>query len=215
MLISTVLKRADYMPLVATSPQEGLRLAYEHRPDLVLLDVMMPELDGLEVARRLRSVSEVPIIFISGGKDSVEDIIAGLDTGGNDYIIKPFKSVELLARIKAQLRRHNITHGQASKSRTAPDFQINYEARLVTLDDEEIALSAREFELLSILVRNAGEVVTREQLIDTVWGDQTKSADASLKVYVSSLRRKLERNPSYPEFITTVRGMGYRFQLPH
>ena len=213
-LVSTILKGASHIPIVTTNPTEGLKAAYEHQPDLVVLDIMMPGMDGLEVARRLRTVSEVPIIFISGGKNQVEDIIAGLDTGGNDYLIKPFNQAEFLARVEAQLRRYKAVASTAPKAQVSHNFQINFEERRVSIAGKYVPLSGREFELLEILVRNAEKAVTREDLTKAIWGTDDESAEASLKVYISSLRRKIERNASYPEMIVTVRGTGYRFQLP-
>jgi DNA-binding response OmpR family regulator len=209
-LIGTLLQHNDFDVLKTTSATEGLELTRDQKPDLVLLDVMMPDLDGWEVCRRLRETSAVPIIFITA-KSSVKDVVKGLEIGGDDYVVKPFDNHELLARIRTQLRRGTAERGADELVFADGDLKINFQTREVTVYEKVVELTPKEFTLLSVLARNAGRVLTRSELITQTWGPEYGEANESLKLYIHYLRKKIERDPNKPEFILTSRGVGYRF----
>lgn len=208
-LISTLLQHHGFQVLKTASPLEGLKLARDQKPDLILLDVMMPEMDGWEVCRRLRETSQVPIIFITA-KNAMKDVVKGLEIGGDDYIVKPFDNRELVARVKAHMRRGD--HRAADELTFANgDLNINFLSREVKVRGELVELTPKEFALLSLLARNAGRVLTRSELIAQAWGPEYGDANESLKLYIHYLRKKIERHPDRPDFILTSRGVGYRF----
>ena len=209
-LIGMALARKGFDVVEAFSAEEGLRKAYRFQPDLVLLDIMMPEMDGWEVCKRLREMSDVPIIFLTARGDT-RDLVRGLEIGADDYLSKPFDQDELVARIRAHLRR-------APKPRTAEElvfnggeFRINFMNREVRVRDELRHLTPKEFNLLGVLVRNAGRVVPREELVTEAWGEEYRDAVDSLKLYIHYLRQKIERDADNPDYILTSRGVGYRF----
>ena len=209
-LISTVLKRSNFEVFETFSPEEGLRQAYQKHPDIILLDVMMPNMDGWEVCRRLRELSDVPIIFLTA-KTSIKDVVQGLEIGGDDYIVKPFDNRELVARVKAHLRRNAEQAPSDELSFANGDLRINFQSREVFVRGQAVELTPKEFALLTLLARNAGRVLTRSELIAQTWGPEYGDSNESLKLYVHYLRKKIERNPEKPEFIITSRGVGYRF----
>lgn len=209
-LISFLLQHNGYEVITATRAEEGLRKAYRNQPDLVLLDIMMPDMDGWEVCRRLRELSDVPIIFLTA-RTEPEDIVRGLKMGADDYIVKPYDNDVLIARIEAMLRR-------VPKSAVAEElvfdggrFRINFVNREVEVNGEPCHLTPKEFALLSVLARNAGRVITRQDLVTEAWGEQYADAVDSLKLYIHYLRKKIEIDPDHPDFILTSRGVGYRF----
>lgn len=210
-LVSTLLQHNGYQVLSALSPAEGLRLAEEQVPHLILLDVMMPDVDGWEVCRRLRETTQVPILFITA-KTGIKDVVKGLEIGGDDYIVKPFDNRELVARVKAHLRRH--TNGQVASDELSfnnGELRINFLTREVLVRGDVVELTPKEFALLSLLSKNSGRVITRSELIAQAWGPEYGDAIESLKLYIHYLRKKLETNPEKPEYIITSRGVGYRF----
>lgn len=210
-LISTLLQHHGFNVLKTRSPLEGLQMAQDQTPDLVLLDVMMPKLDGWEVCRRLRETSDVPVIFITA-KDTIKDVVKGLEIGGNDYVIKPFDNQELVARVRAHLRQHQKQpHLSDELSFGEGDLQINFRSREVQAHGQKVDLTPKEFALLSLLAQNAGRVITSGELINGVWGPEHGDAKESLKLYIHYLRHKIERNPDKPEYVLTSRGVGYRF----
>jgi DNA-binding response OmpR family regulator len=209
-LLSTLLQHNGFEVVKALSAAEGLAAARDHKPDMVLLDVMMPEMDGWEVCRRLRETSAVPVVFLTA-KSSVKDVVKGLEIGGDDYIVKPFDNQELLARIRTQLRRTSSNHTSDELVFANGDLRINFLTREVTVYGKTIELTPKEFTLLSVMARNAGRVLTRNELITQTWGPEYGEANESLKLYVHYLRKKIERDPNKPEFILTSRGVGYRF----
>ncbi len=209
-LVSTLLQHEGFDVYKSPSPNEGLRLAQDKKPDLVLLDVMMPEMDGWEVCRRLRETTDVPILFITA-KNTIKDVVKGLEIGGDDYIVKPFDNRELVARIKIHLRRATDHRTTDELVFSNGDLKINFMTREVTVRGKVVELTPKEFSLLSLLARNAGRVLTRSELIAQAWGPEYGEANESLKLYVHYLRKKIERNPEKPEFILTSRGVGYRF----
>lgn len=208
--VSGVLKRRGFEVFEAHSAQAGLRQAYSNQPDLVLLDVILPDKDGWEMCRQLREMSDVPIIFLSARRDKV-DIIKGLDIGADDYVTKPWDDDELVARIHARLRRSPRTSLSEELVFNQGDFRINFMNREVWIRKSLKHLTPKEFNLLAVLVRNAGRVVTRTELVTEAWGDEYSDAVDSLKLYIHYLRQKIETNPQQPEYILTSRGVGYRF----
>jgi DNA-binding response OmpR family regulator len=209
-LVGTLLQHHGFDVVKAASATEGLEAAHTQAADLVLLDVMMPEMDGWEVCRRIRETSAVPIIFITA-KSSVKDVVKGLEIGGDDYVVKPFDNHELLARIRTQLRRGTAQRGAEELVFAEGDLTINFHTREVMVYGKPVELTPKEFTLLSVLARNAGRVLTRSELITQTWGPEYGEANESLKLYIHYLRKKIERDPNRPEFILTSRGVGYRF----
>jgi len=209
-VVGTLLKHHGFEVFEAITPEEGLRLAYQRHPDLVLLDIMMPNMDGWEVCRRLRELSEVPIIFLTA-KSSVNDVVYGLELGADDYVVKPFDNQELVARVRANLRRSPAHQAADELAFDGGNLTINFLKREVRLHGGLVELTPKEFDLLSVLARNAGRVLTRADLANQVWGPNYSGANESLKLYIHYLRKKIEANPSQPAYILTARGVGYRF----
>lgn len=209
-ILSLVLNRQGYDVIKAYRAEEALRKAYRMHPDLVLLDIMMPEMDGWEVCKRLRELSDVPIIFLTARTDT-EDIVKGLEMGADDYIVKPYDSDELIARVRAHLRRAPRNKLVEELVFDGGRFTINLMNREVNVDGEQQHLTPKEFSLLSLLARNAGRVLTRKELVTEAWGEEYSDAIDSLKLYIHYLRKKIEKDPSRPEYILTSRGVGYRF----
>src|SRR5688500_8608616 len=209
-LISILLERRGYEVIKAYRAEDGLRKAYRHQPDLVLLDIMMPDMDGWEVCKRLREMSDVPIIFLTA-KSEVKDVVRGLEMGADDYVVKPYDNDELVARIKAHLRRAPKPSMSEELIFNGGDFRINFMNREVRVHSDIKHLTPKEINLLAVLVRNAGRVVTSNELASEAWGDEYADASDSLKLYIHYLRLKLENDPERPEYILTSRGVGYRF----
>ncbi len=208
-MISTLLTERGFEMYKAYCAQEGLRKAYLHQPDLVLLDIMLPDMDGWEICKRLRELSDMPIIFISARKEKSE-VVKGFEVGADDYVAKPFDDDVLVARIKARLRRPTRVHLNEELVFSHGNFRINFMNREVMIGDKLTHLTPKEFSLLTVLARNAGRVVTRDELVFEAWGQQQDNSN-SLKLYIHYLRQKLETNPQQPEYILTSRGVGYRF----
>jgi two-component system KDP operon response regulator KdpE len=199
-----------YRVIEAATGEDGFTMIRQHVPDVVLLDLGLPDLDGLDLTRRIRQSSHVPIVVISA-RGQEADKVAALDSGADDYLTKPFGVPELLARIRAALRHglQQVGVEPASDFRTGP-LRIELAARRVFVDDEEVRLTAVEYRLLSTLVHHAGRVVTHRQLLDTVWGPGHADQTQYLRVYMAHLRRKLEPDPSRPRIFRTETGVGYR-----
>ena len=179
--------------------------------DLILLDLMLPGLPGTEVCREIRTRSAVPIIMLTA-KDSEVDIVVGLELGADDYVTKPYSTRELLARIRAVLRRRVDTDDLSDSMLEAGDIRMDVERHVVTVRGEDIAMPLKEFELLELLMRNAGRVLTRGQLIDRVWGADYFGDTKTLDVHIKRIRSKIEAVPSEPKALVTVRGLGYRIE---
>ena len=209
-LISILLERRGFEVIKAYSADDGLRKAYRHQPDLVLLDIMMPDMDGWEVCKRLREMSDVPIIFLTARGD-VKDMVRGLEMGADDYMPKPYDNDELVARIRAHLRRAPKPSMAEELAFNGGEFKINFMNREVKVRNELKHLTPKEFNLLGVLVRNAGRVVPRNELVTEAWGEEYGDAIDSLKLYIHYLRQKLERDAEHPDYILTSRGVGYRF----
>lgn len=209
-LIALLLERRGFDVIKAYRAEDGLRKAYRYQPDLVLLDIMMPDMDGWEVCRRMREMSDVPIIFLTA-RSEVQDVVHGLELGADDYVAKPYDNDELVARIQAHLRRAPRTNMSDEMVFNGGDLRINFMNREVYVRNEMKHLTPKEFNLLGVLVRNAGRVVSRNELVTQAWGEEYADAIDSLKLYIHYLRQKLEINPSQPDYILTSRGVGYRF----
>jgi DNA-binding response OmpR family regulator len=203
--LSIGLRREGFTVAVATDGFEALQRFDVVRPDLVLLDVMLPRLSGIDVCRQLRKKSQVPIIMVTA-KGSEIDTVVGLEVGADDYVTKPFRLAELLARVRALLRR-----GSAETS-TVQGVRVDPDARRAWIGDNELELTTKEFDLLCVLVNDAGKVVTREQIMREVWDSKWWGSTKTLDMHISWLRRKLGDDAHSPRYITTVRGVGFRFE---
>lgn len=208
-LVETGLAEEDFEVIGAAEGRLGLRLAYEEHPDLVILDLMLPEIDGFELCHRLRELTDVPIIMLTALSEE-HDVVRGLSMGADDYIVKPFNMAELVARIKANLRRHN-TSGDSIKSKVIEleELKIDFARRKTYVRDEAVDLTPIEFRLLSYLARNCGYVLPHERILGEVWGPEYREQLDYLRLYISYLRRKIEVDPSDPQIIKTERGVGY------
>jgi two-component system KDP operon response regulator KdpE len=208
--LSTNLKARGYTVDLARTGEEALQLAARHRPDVVVLDLGLPGISGVEVIGGLRGWTQVPIIVLSA-RDAEHDKVAALDAGADDYVTKPFGMDELLARLRAALRRH-APAAEAAVIVT-PDFSVDLAARQVTTSesDDKVRLTPTEWGLVEVLVRNAGKLVSQRQLLQDVWGPQYSDETNYLRVHMAHIRRKLEPDPSHPRYFVTEPGMGYRF----
>jgi two-component system, OmpR family, KDP operon response regulator KdpE len=203
------LRARHYEVDVAPNGQTALALAAERLPDVVILDLGLPDLDGFDVIRGLRGWSQVPILVLSARQDS-SDKVQALDLGADDYVTKPFGMDELLARLRAAVRRG--APGEDLPVVTTNDFTVDLAARRVTRAGADVRLTPTEWHLLEILVRNSGRLVTQRQLLQEVWGPAYQRETNYLRVYLAQLRRKLEPDPSRPRYLVTESGMGYRFE---
>ena len=209
--LSYMLRKEGFEVAVAPTGTVALETFDRNGADLVLLDLMLPGLPGTEVCRTLRQKSNVPVIMLTA-KDSEIDKVVGLELGADDYVTKPFSSRELVARIRAVLRRRGEDEALLPAALEAGPVRMDVERHVVTVRGESIQLPLKEFELLEVLLRNAGRVLTRMQLIDRVWGADYVGDTKTLDVHVKRLRAKIEADPTNPEFIVTVRGLGYKFE---
>jgi DNA-binding response OmpR family regulator len=211
-LLSYPLRKDGYQVTSAVDGREALQRFEEGRFDLVILDLMLPRLDGVEVCRQMRSRSQVPIIMLTA-KGSEMDKVAGLEVGADDYITKPFSLREFRSRVKAALRRSRMVAEPLSEETIeCGELTIDFERRMVTLAGEEVKVTYVEFEILGALARMPGRVLTRETLLEHVWGDSEYRDPRTVDVHIRHLREKLERDPKEPEYLFTVRGVGYRFK---
>jgi two-component system, OmpR family, response regulator RegX3 len=210
--LSYMLRKEGFEVAVAETGTHALTEFDRNGADIVLLDLMLPEMSGTEVCRQLRQKSAVPIIMVTA-RDSEIDKVVGLEIGADDYITKPYSPRELVARVRAVLRRNSpeVTETSA-QTLTAGPVRMDVERHVVTVSGDSVALPLKEFELLELLLRNAGRVLTRGQLIDRVWGADYVGDTKTLDVHVKRLRSKIEPEPSNPRFIVTVRGLGYKFE---
>ncbi|MDA8285214.1 MAG: response regulator transcription factor [Actinomycetota bacterium] len=207
------LKREGFLVRVATDGVEALEIFDQVRPDIVLLDVWLPRLSGIDVCRELRARSRVPIVMVTA-KSSEIDTVVGLEVGADDYVTKPYRLRELVARMRAVLRR-SPPAGEAPAYPDAlevGDLRLDPQRHEVFLGGRQVVLPLKEFELLELLMGNAGRVLTRETLIDRVWGPHYVGDTKTLDVHVKRLRAKIEEDPSRPSRITTIRGLGYKFE---
>jgi DNA-binding response OmpR family regulator len=209
-IIGYSLRKEGHRPILAYSGQEALEVAERALPDLVVLDVMLPDLSGFDVCRRLRERSRVPVILLTARGEEA-DRVWGLDLGADDYVTKPFSHRELLARIRAVWRRAAAAATPDHGSLAIGDLRLDFDRHEVRMAGRLIELTPKEYEILHCLALNSGRVVPHERLLAFVWGSQTLETDVDqLKVHVRHLREKLERNPSAPEYVVTIRGAGYK-----
>jgi DNA-binding response OmpR family regulator len=212
--LAEAIAREGFETKVAATVSESLALASQLEPDLVLLDVMLPDGSGFDVCRELRRSSQVPIIMLTARGEEADRVV-GLELGADDYVVKPFSAREVVARIRAVLRRTESSPGrQEAKPIEIGELRLDPAKREVTKDGEALELSRKEFELLQLLMQNAGSVVTREQAFEDVWDTNWFGSTKTLDVHVSGLRRKLGDDSSEPRFLHTVRGVGFRFATP-
>jgi len=208
--VSFMLRREGYEVAVASDGNEALEEFDRNGADLVLLDLMLPGVSGTEVCRSIRGKSQVPIIMLTA-KDGEVDKVVGLELGADDYVTKPFSSRELLARVRAVLRRQGDHEDLLPVVVEAGPVRMDVDRHVVTVRGETVSMPLKEFDLLEILVRNSGRVLTRAQLIDRVWGTDYVGDTKTLDVHIKRLRAKVEVDPANPAHITTVRGLGYKF----
>ena len=208
-----ILKQEGYAVSTAATGAEALERAGRDEPDLVLLDVALPDLSGVEVCRRIQASSAVPVIMLTARRQEPDKIV-GLDAGADDYVTKPFATGELLARVRAGLRRGRRGVVDAVGTIRVGELTVDVPAHRVAIAGRQVELSAREFELLRLLAESAGRVVTRRKLFDSVWGPEFFGDERALDVYIRLLRKKVEPDPDHPTYITTVRGVGYRLAEP-
>ena len=211
-LVRDYLEAADYQVILAFDGHEGLECWEKHRPDMAILDIMLPKMDGMEICRNIRRESNIPILMLSA-KKSEEDKIQGLGLGADDYITKPFSPKELVARVKAHFRRfYQISDSVDKKDRIVfKDLVIDARSHSVCLKGEEISLSAKEFEVLRFFAMNPNRVLTREEIFDHAWGYQEYGDINTVAVHIRKLREKMEEDPSKPDYIQTIWGVGYKF----
>ncbi len=210
--LSFMLRREGFEVAIASTGTDAVTQFEQHGADLILLDLMLPGMSGTEVCRTLRAKSNVPIIMVTA-KDGEVDKVVGLELGADDYVTKPFSSRELVARVRAVLRRANEQEELLPATLEAGPVRMDVERHIVSVDGEHISLPLKEFELLEILLRNSGRVLTRGMLIDRVWGSDYVGDGKTLDVHVKRLRAKLEKDPANPEHLVTVRGLGYKFEV--
>ena len=210
--ISFLLSKEGFDVAVAATGPAAIESFEKSGADLILLDLMLPGLSGTEVCRQIRAKSSVPIIMLTA-KDSEIDKVVGLELGADDYVTKPYSSRELIARIRAVLRRGEIQDGdtEGTTLEVGP-VRMDTDRHIISVNGEVVAIPLKEFELLEFLMRNAGRVLTRVQLIDRVWGSDYVGDTKTLDVHIKRLRAKIEKDPANPEYIQTVRGMGYKME---
>jgi two-component system response regulator MtrA len=205
-MLSIVLNQEGFDSRVVGRGDEALDAFHDYRPDLVLLDVMLPGKDGIEVCKELRVESGIPIVMLTAKGDTV-DVVVGLESGADDYIVKPFKPKELIARIRARMRRFDVSD---SESLRVGDLEIDVTGHEVSRGGTQIGLTPLEFDLLVCLARKPAQVFTREMLLEQVWGYRHAADTRLVNVHVQRLRSKIEHDPENPEIVVTVRGVGYR-----
>ncbi|MCB9159827.1 MAG: response regulator transcription factor [Caldilineaceae bacterium] len=211
-IVTLYLQRAGYTVRSAADGHAALRALTAEKPDLVVLDLMLPGVDGLEITRRLRAEGETPIIMLTSRSEETDRIV-GLEMGADDYVVKPFSPQELVSRVRAVLRRTgNAAQTERAEVLRFGPVQIDPGTRLVTIDGEEIVLTAKEFDLLWMLAGHPRQVFSRTQLLDRVWGETEYLDPSTVTVHVRRLREKIEPDPSDPAYIQTVWGVGYKFE---
>jgi DNA-binding response OmpR family regulator len=211
-VVSLYLRRAGFVVSVVRDGKQALEMISETLPTLVVLDLMLPGIDGWEITRWLRARGDVPIIMLTARRDEI-DRIAGLELGADDYVVKPFSPQELVSRVRAVLRRSaSKTDAQAEQAITFSDLRIDPATRYITVREEEVTLTAKEFDLLYLLARHPRQVFTRDQLLERVWGNANFIDPGTVTVHIRRLREKIETDPGTPRHLQTVWGIGYRFE---
>lgn len=214
-LVDKVLTQQGFVVLQAAGGQEGLRMLFSEKPDVVILDVTMPRMDGWQTCQRIREIADVPIIMLTGKHKAEEDIVRGLDHGADEYLFKPVGNRELVARVKAVLRRITTPYSAEGKREViyADDYlTADIVERKITVNGERIKLTPREFRLFALLVERAGSIITHKELLEKVWGWEYTDDLDYVRIYISHLRQKIEPNTSLPKYIITEPGVGYYFQ---
>ena len=199
-----------YKVFTASSGEEAIELMSRHRPDLILLDLLLPGMSGLEVCRRMRAESNIPIIVLSV-KGTEHDKVEALDLGADDYVSKPFGIDEVLARVRVALRHVANTHVGTQPNFCKGPLQVDFALRRVQLHEQDVQLTPTEYDLLKVFIAHRGKILTRQMLLKEVWGPELHARTHSLHVYVAQLRRKIEQSPDDPHIIITIPGVGYRF----
>jgi len=214
-LVEQVLSNKGYEVLTASSGQEGLRLLFAHKPNLVLLDVAMPGMDGWQTCERIRDISDIPVIILTGKHKSEDDIVRGLDFGADEYLVKPVGSKELVARVRAVLRRAEMPYSPGAKREIAYSdgfLTVDAAERKIIVDGKRVKLTPREFRLFILLIENAGRILTHKQILEKVWGWEYTDDLDYVRIYISHLRQKIEPEPALPKYVITEPGVGYLFQ---
>lgn len=207
-LLQITLEAAGYKVHLAASGQEGLQQTEMSRAELIILDLGLPDTDGIEILKKVREWSTIPVIILSV-RSTEQNIIAALDTGADDYLTKPFRTGELLARVRAALRHHQISE-QGTTFKTA-SLTVDLAARMVKVNNEIVKLTPTEYSLLALFVKNAGRVLTHQYILREIWGPKFEGESQYSRVYVAQLRKKIENDPTAPKLLVTESGIGYRF----
>ncbi|KOS62944.1 response regulator transcription factor [Lysinibacillus agricola] len=216
-LIAIYLKNEGYDILEASDGEEGLSLLKKHKVHLIVLDIMMPNVDGIEMCMKVREIAEMPIIMLSA-KSQDMDKITGLTLGADDYVTKPFNPLELIARIKSQLRRYIKMDRLDSMNESEieiGDLRINTDTHEVIVNNEKVKLTPREFSILELLARNQGIVMSAEQIYEKVWKEEAIQSENTVMVHIRKIRERIETNPRNPQYIKTVWGVGYKIEKDH
>ena len=213
-LVGQVLTQKGYEVLSANSGGEGLRLLFAHKPDMVLLDVVMPGMDGWQTCSRIRDISDIPIIMLTAHEKTEDDTVRGLDHGADDYVIKPVGAKELVARVRAMMRRAELPSSRQGGGITYSDDFLNVDiaGRKVMVKGERVRLTPVEFRLLALLMQNAGHILAHRQLLEKVWGWEYIDDLDYIRIYIWHLRQKIEPDPANPKYIITEPGVGYCFR---
>ncbi|MDO7787023.1 response regulator transcription factor [Desulforamulus aquiferis] len=214
-IVTLCLEQEGYKVVAAQDGEEAVRLASAIKPDLVVMDIMMPKLDGLEACQKIKMVVDVPIVILSA-KDDVVDKIVGFKMGVDDYQTKPFSPAELALRVKAVLRRSKSSPSPRKNKEILeyPNVYIEYTTRLVRIWEQEISLTAKEFDMLWLMASHPNQIFSRLQLLEQIWESRYEGDEDTVTVHIRRLRRKIERNPAQPDLIKTVWGVGYKFEPP-
>lgn len=214
-LIKTVLQKEGIEHVItATTTKEGLEQFQSHRPDLVILDIMLPDGEGYDVCKQMRNTSNVPILFLSAKTEEIDKIL-GFAIGGDDYITKPFSPKEVAYRVKAHLRRAGYTQSEPLKETIfkAGPFELDEEKARLTKNGQVLELKPKELGLMKVFLQNQNKVISKEQLYDMVWGEEFFGMDNTVMVHIRRLREKIEEQPSQPQFLVTMKGLGYKFTV--
>ncbi len=214
-MVSQTLSHKGYEVLIANDGREALKMLFEHKPDLVLLDVVMPSMDGWQTCSRIREVSDVPVVMLTGKQKSEADVVRGLDYGADDYLIKPIGSRELAARVQSMLRRSEMPSSAGEErelSYTDEYLSVDIAERRITVNGERVKLTPTEFKLFAVLLENAGHILAQRKLLEKVWGWEYIDDIDHLRIYIWHLRRKIEQDSAQPKYILTEAGVGYYFQ---
>lgn len=216
-LIAIYLKNEGYDILEASDGEEGLSLLKKHKVHLIVLDIMMPNVDGIEMCMKVREIAEMPIIMLSAKSQDMDKIV-GLSIGADDYVTKPFNPLELIARIKSQLRRYikmNRLDSMNESEIEIGDLRINTDTHEVIVNNEKVKLTPREFSILEFLARNQGIVMSAEQIYEKVWKEEAIQSENTVMVHIRKIRERIETNPRNPQYIKTVWGVGYKIEKDH